>query len=125
MAELVPELLDPVKGPEERRKIGAYLLDYGFDVKVLEDISAAELSIARKARLYDEAQAEAKKQAANPKKAPVIPPKVISPASGAPVSPKRALQGLNDRLTKKGGLDAFAALMTAEQEQGAKKQVRR
>lgn len=128
LSTIAPELTDPAKGPERRKAAAEYAIsNYGFTPDDVRNISAAELTILHKAKCWDDSQAQTKAAAIKVKTQPPAKPvpKAVSPVSGAPVSPQRALQGLNDRLTKKGGLDAFAALMTAEQEQGARKTVRR
>lgn len=125
LAEISPELADPEKGKERRQKTADYLVKQGFEASILGDISAVELTIAHKAMLWDEAQAEAKRKAALPRKATPQPAaKAIKPSGQGAVSPQRELQGLETKLTKvgKGGslsaaYDVAAELMAARRAQ--------
>lgn len=57
LAEIAPDLADPEKGGERRQVVVAYLKKHGSTDAEIRNISAAEMVIANKARLYDEAQA--------------------------------------------------------------------
>lgn len=125
LAEISPELADPEKGKERRQKTAEYLVKQGFEASILGDISAVELTIAHKAMLWDEAQADAKRKAALPRKvAPIPAGKPVKPSGQGAVSPQRELQGLETKLTKvgKGGslsaaYDVAAELMAARRAQ--------
>lgn len=125
LAELSPELSDPEKGVERRQKTAEYLVKQGFGQELLGEISALELTIAYKARMWDEAQAEAKRKASLPKKTTPTPaPKGVKPSGQGAVSPQRELQGLETKLTKVGksgslsaSYDAAAELMAARRAQ--------
>lgn len=126
LAEIAPELADPVKGQERREKVGKFLLENGVPADALANISAVELAMARDAMLYREAKKNAALKASQPKPkaAPAPAPKTISPVSGQPISPQRQLQALNQRLTKSGKLDDFVALMDAEEAVKSKRALR-
>lgn len=116
LAELSPELADPEKGKERRVKTAEYLVKQGFPAEVLADISAAELTIADKARMWDEAQEAAKKQASLPRKNPVSTAKPVPSGSSASApTPQRNAQLANARLAKLGTIDAFVAALDADE----------
>jgi len=126
LAEIAPELADPIKGQERREKVGKFLLENGVPADALANISAVELALARDAMLYREAKKNAalKTSQPKPKAAPAPAPKTISPVSGQPISPQRQLQALNQRLTKSGKLEDFVALMDAEEAVKSKRALR-
>lgn len=66
---LDPELTDPQKGVERRTEVSSYLQKLGFPAQAIQKISAVEMSLARKAMLYDQAQAKAAKPNPAPKPA--------------------------------------------------------
>lgn len=121
LAELSPELTDPEKGPARRKEVAEYLLAQGFTADVLNDISAAELTIARKAQLWDNAQKAAKSQAALPRKNPISTAKPAPTGAGGGASPQRNLQAASQRLTKTGSIDAFVDVLNIEEEQRTRK----
>jgi hypothetical protein len=119
---MAPELADPEKGAERRAEVTKHLLSNGYDAETMRHMSAFELTTCWKAMKWDQAQTEAKRREALPRKqTPAPAPKAISPVSGNPVSPQRTLQGLRANLAKTGTLDAFVALDVAEQEAKARK----
>lgn len=82
LKEIAPDLADPEKGGERRQVVVAYLKKHGSTDAEIRNISAAEMVIANKARLYDEAQA-ALKARPTPKPTPAA-------RSTAPVRPAAA-----------------------------------
>jgi hypothetical protein len=86
LLEIAPELADPDKGAAKRADVATYLVDQGISRDALKSISAAELSIAHKAMLWDRTQAALK---AAPK------PKPAAPASKAPARPAAAASQSN------------------------------
>lgn len=66
---LDPELVDPEKGAERRTEISGYLQKAGIPPQALQKISATEMTIARKAMLWDQLQAKAAKPNPAPKPA--------------------------------------------------------
>lgn len=120
---LSPELTDPAKGKERRKEVIEYLGGQGFTQDVLVDVSAVELTIARKAMLWDSAQKAATKQAQIPRKNPVSTTKALPSggASGGGSTPQRDLQEASRRLTKVGSIDAFVGLLNAEEQARSRK----
>lgn len=86
LAEIAPDLADPVKGAEKRKAVVAYLVKSGIPADALPKISASEMLLAQKAMLWDQAQA---KPLAAPK------PKIPQPAAKAPVRPAAAAPQVN------------------------------
>lgn len=82
LGEIAPDLTDPVKGKENREAVVKYLVSDGHDPRNIDQISAKEMLIARKAMLWDQAQAALK--------APKPPKPVTALAQRAPVRPAAA-----------------------------------
>jgi hypothetical protein len=89
LAEIAPDLADPVAGPAKRTEIVKYLIAEGLQADNIRDISAKEMVLARKAMLWDQAQA-ALKARPPPKPAP-------APAQRSPVRPAAAAQDSSQR----------------------------
>jgi hypothetical protein len=110
LAEIAPELMDPEKGAQKRTEVAQYIMQQGITQDALQHISAAELSIAHKAMLWDRTQAALK--AAPPKKpaapAPKAPVRPSAPAS-APNPNKQAM----GRFHAKPDIDNAVALLLA------------
>lgn len=68
---LCPDLTDAKEGPARRQALGQYLVEAGIAPQALSGISAREMSIAWKAKQWDDAQAKIKAAAAKPKPAAV------------------------------------------------------
>lgn len=86
-----PELADPEKGPERRGEVTKYLQGLGIPDQALVKISATEMSIARKAMLYDLLQAKAK-AAPTPAPKPQAAKPALTRGAAAPgaTDPKQA-----------------------------------
>lgn len=123
LAELSPELADPKDGAVRRKEVAEYLVATGFEPEVIADISAAELTIARKAMLWDNAQKAAKKQSELPRKNPTSTAKSIPPGGTGAAAPstQRIVAAANARLAKNGRVDDLVALFDAEDAQKAKR----
>ena len=80
---VAPELMDPVKGPERRQALANYINSQGISAEQLAQASAVELSIAWKAKQWDDAQAKAKTAAPRTTEPPRKP---VKPSSGLPGS---------------------------------------
>jgi hypothetical protein len=122
-----PELADPEKGQERRVKTFEYLQKAGFDDATLKYVSAHELRISYNSMLYEEGQEQAKQVSSLPRKAAAAP-KTVRPSGQSAVSPQRALQGLETKLTQVGksgrlndAYDAAASVMAARREQASRK----
>lgn len=123
LAELSPELADPKEGKARRAEVIEYLGVQGFAQEMLADISAAEMTIARKAMLWDNAQKAAKKQAELPRKNPTSTAKALpsgGTGDGVP-STARIVAAANARLAKTGSIDALVAAFDAEDAHKARK----
>lgn len=127
LAELSPELTEAEKGQERRKEVIEYLGAQGFTQDVLSDISAVEMTLARKAMLWDNAQKAAKTQAAIPRKNPTNGAKALpsSGGSGVPPSSARIVSAANARLSKNGGINDLVALFDAEDAAKARKGTRK
>lgn len=112
--EVEPVFADPVKGPTERRALHSYLVKQGFSADELEGlVDHRTVVVARKAMLYDAAQAA---KPTDKRVAPVL--RSIRP--GAARAPQQATaKGQETRaaaiqnLQKTGTLDAAAAAFRA------------
>lgn len=112
--ELAPDAADPTKGADKRQATIKYLAANGIPETAIAQISARELTLARKAMLYDEAQA-ALKTAPKPKPAPVagVRAPVRPAAAQAQSSPQRASQQAAGRFYAKPDIDNAVALLLA------------
>lgn len=88
---LDPELTDPEKGAERRTEVSGYLQKLGIPAPAIQNISATEMTIARKAMLFDQLQAKAAKPTPAPKPAA---------ATTKPLARGAASQGSADPKTK-------------------------
>lgn len=114
LAEIAPDLADPVKGPSLRKEVGQYLLSQGVPAESLKSISAVEMTIAHKARLYDQGMAKFKAAPTPPKAKTAAPSKAPAPSAAAvPARPQKQAQARFDRLAKAGtvGIDDAVSLM--------------
>lgn len=114
LAEIAPDLADPVKGPERRAAVVQYLAADGFTRDVIEDISAKEMRLAHKAMLWDQAQAALK---ARPTPRPAPAPAVrapVRPAAGQSQSPtERTSATIANRYAQTRSVDDAVALLLA------------
>jgi hypothetical protein len=111
-----PELAHPQGGAERRTEVTRYLVGKGFDPGSLMQISALEMSLARKAMLWDQAQATAKASNSTPRPAPrATRPLTRGGASAGPVDPKarRAAQAAS-RFSKTRSIEDAVALLNAQ-----------
>lgn len=114
LAEIAPDLADPEKGPELRRATSTYLVEQGVDPASLKYISAAEMLLAHKARLYDELKAKAAQKPA-PKPATAQKPAPVRPAAaqgGTPTS--RSAVSAQNAFNSKPSRDNAIALLLAK-----------
>jgi hypothetical protein len=58
--ELAPDARDPSQGSGKRQAVTRYLMEAGVDRNAIAQISALEMTLARKAMLWDQAQAAAR-----------------------------------------------------------------
>ena len=112
LAEIAPELADPTSGPALRTEVTKYLVDDGIDPSAIQNISAREMRIARKAMLYDRAQAALKAKPAPKPVAPVAKSPVRPAAAVVQASPeKRDVAALKNRFAQTANREDAAALI--------------
>ena len=113
---LDPELCCPERGAERRTEITRFLHDKGFSPDALMQISAVEMSLARKAMLWDQAQAKAgtSNSTLRPDR-PATRPLARGGASAGPVDPqvRRAAQA-RSRFAKTRSIEDAVALLNAQ-----------
>lgn len=90
LQQIAPDLADPKEGPARRTEIAQYLKDQKIPEPAIRNISAMEMVLARKAMLWDRAQA---KSAPNPTPKP-------APAPGRPLARGGAATGPADPAAK-------------------------
>lgn len=86
--ELAPDAADPSKGLEQRQGVVKYLVEAGIPRDAIPSISAVEMTIAHKAKLWDEAQAKLK-AAPPPTPKPAPRPAPVRPAAAQTGSPQQ------------------------------------
>ena len=115
LKERAPEFLDPKTGPDLDKKVTSYLVSTGYTPDMLMGASASDLIVARKAMLWDQAEAEAKKA---PKPKPVAgQAKRKGRRPGAKAAPVSSKQALRKKIRSSSGLstdDAVNALLSLE-----------
>lgn len=112
--ELAPDRADPTKGADKRQATVKYLAANGIPPEAIAQISAREMSLARKAMLYDEAQA-ALKVTPKPKPAPAAGVRATVRPSAAQSQPssQRAGQQAANRFAQTRSVDDAVALLMA------------
>ncbi len=114
LAEIAPHLADPEHGPAERAEVARYLIASGVEPEGLEQISAAELTVAHKALLWDRAQAAlragARFKPPSPSRSPVRPA-----AGSAQNSQSRTAHGAQARFQSKPTIANAVELLLSRQ----------
>jgi hypothetical protein len=116
LKSLDPELTHPETGTERRTEVTHYLHAKGVPPDALLQISALEMSLARKAMLWDQAQAKAGTFNSTPRPdRPATRALARGGASAGPVDPKvrRAAQARN-RFAKSRSIEDAVALLNAQ-----------
>jgi hypothetical protein len=116
LKSLDPELTHPRTGGQRRTEVTHYLHDAGFEPDALMQISALEMSLARKAMLWDQAQAKAGTSNTNPRPDRQATRSLArGGASAGPVDPqaRRAAQARN-RFVKSRSVEDAVALLNAQ-----------
>lgn len=111
---IAPDLADPETGPAKRQEVTKYLVDLKIPPAQIRTISAVEMSIARKAMLWDQAQAKAAPTPA-PKPAPAATrPLARGSAPAGLADPNaKAAQATKARFVKSGSIDDAVAFLNA------------
>ncbi len=112
LAKLAPDLVDPVKGPENQRQLFEYLTKNGATKEGIERADAVALSIARKAMLYDAGVAKL----TQPKPQPAPTKAALKPSAGeADSSQQRSETRAKSQFQKTGSIDDAVNLLLARQ----------
>lgn len=111
--ELAPDVSDPTKGAEARVEVTQYLEGLGIPRDAIVQISATEMLIARKAQLWDKAQAQPKALATKIK--PAAPAKSpVRPAASVPAAtPQRIGAQAANRFAQTRSVDDAVAMLLA------------
>jgi len=112
--ELAPDVKDPTQGAEKRQEVTKYLVAAGVDPQAIGNISAVEMTLARKAMLWDDAQAKLKAAPPKPKNpAPRAAP--VRPGAAQAQSPaQRTVASAQGRFHAKPSIDNAVALLLAK-----------
>lgn len=111
LATLAPELLDPEKGEERLVELGNYLVKNGVARENLPKVGALEMSIARKAMLYDAGVAKLTKPQQPAPSRPSLRPSAVEGSS----SQQRTESRVKQRFEKTGSIDDAVELLLAKQ----------
>lgn len=118
--ELAPDVKDPRKGAEKRQEVSKYLLDRGVAPGAIAQISAEELSMARKAMLWDRAEAArkdppkpAQQQSANQQRKPTPRPGARPGGSAASSPQSQGRSSAQNAFNSKPSIENAVALLMA------------
>lgn len=116
LTELAPDLVHPETGQAKRHEVAEYLVKAGgIDLQAVQNISAAEMIIARKAMLYDQAQAALKAKPAPKPPAPALRSPVRPAAAQSQVpTQQREAQRLQNRFAQTANREDAVALILAK-----------
>ncbi len=104
---LAPELVDPVKGPANVRKLEEFLVSNGIDRSVFPTLDAFTIALAYDGWKYRQAKTTAPKQTPAPTR-----PAVRPAAAQAVRSPQRATQEAKARFNKTLSIDDALAVLS-------------
>jgi hypothetical protein len=110
--ELAPDVNDPKQGIEKRQAVAEYVAKYGIPAQAIARISAAEMTIAHKAMLYDQGQA-ALKAAPKPKPAVQARPAAVKPGAASGQSQPNPQKQARGRFDAKPSVENAIALLLA------------
>ncbi len=110
--DLAPDANDPKQGAEKRQEVAQYVAKLGIPAEAIAQISAAEMTIAHKAMLYDQGQA-ALKAAPKPKPAAVARPAAVRPGAASGQSQPNLQKQARGRFDAKPSIDNAVALLLA------------
>lgn len=110
---VVPDLMDPEKGPERANEISRFLGGLGIPTEQIQWATAAELSVAYDAMRWRQSQDKARQTVAATRSS-TPPTRPVRPAGSAPTtSHQSAVETAKNRLAKTGGVDDAVALLRA------------
>lgn len=112
LAEIAPDLADPVAGPAKRKEISQKLVGLGIPQGSVQNISAVEMALARDAFLWREAQTKLS-TAPKPKPALAAKPAPVRPSAAQSQTPtqRNASQAANRFAQTRSVDDAVALLL--------------
>lgn len=107
---LAPDLVDPVRGQQNREELRTYLIANGVAEQDIANVGALEVTVAWKAMQFDKLQALKPTLKSQPKAA-------LRPAAAPPAVPsaQREIQTLKNRFAQTGSREDAVALMLAEE----------
>lgn len=106
---LCPELVDPVHGEKNLRELSDYLIQNGAAPESLPHVGAMEMSIARKAMLYDRGVAQLNK----PRQPAPTRPGLKPSGSEAGTAQQRSSASAMARLSQSGSIDDAVEVLLA------------
>lgn len=113
LAEIAPELADPVEGPKRRSEVTSFLVSEGLAEDDIRNITAVEMALANDAMQWRKAQA-ALKARPTPKPNPAAAPRSpVRPAAAAPVPAQRTATQVANRFAQTRSVDDAVALLLA------------
>jgi hypothetical protein len=113
LAEIAPDLADPVEGPKRRAEITEFLESSGLARDDIMNITANEMALAHDAMQWRKAQA-ALKARPTPKPTPAAAPRSpVRPAAAAPVPAQRTATQVANRFAQTRSVDDAVALLLA------------
>ena len=111
---LAPELIDPEKGPERLTELGNYIVAEAKRVGAqvnLPEVGALEMSIARKAMLYDQGVAKLTKPKQPAPSKPALRPSTVDGSTPQ----QRSAATLKNRFVQTGSIEDAVELLLARQ----------
>ena len=113
LAEIAPELADPVEGSKRRSEVTSFLVSEGLAEDDIRNITAVEMALANDAMQWRKAQA-ALKARPTPKPNPAAAPRSpVRPAAAAPVPAQRTATQVANRFAQTRSVDDAVALLLA------------
>ena len=113
LAEIAPDLADPVEGPKRRAEITEFLESSGLARDDIMNITANEMALAHDAMQWRKAQA-ALKARPTPKPTPAAAPRSpVRPAAAAPAPAQRTATQVANRFAQTRSVDDAVALLLA------------
>ncbi len=109
---VVADLMDAKEGQARRTEVAQYLVKHGVPQDRLKLISATEMSLARKAMLYDKAQEVLKSKSSTAPTQAKAPP--MSAGARGPTSSAMGVAAASEKLGKSGKLADAVALLNAQ-----------
>lgn len=113
LAEIAPELADPVEGPKRRAEITTFLQSEGLAADDIRNITAVEMALANDAMQWRKAQAALKARPATKPASVAAPRSPVRPAAAAPAPAQRTATQVANRFAQTRSVDDAVALLLA------------